>query len=300
MTDSFQFDEAPLPFKEEEKLSSCLSMTLGDDSAAEKPARPSSFDGLYAPLSSLRGLGSRGEELLTKVIGKPMGHPLVIDLLWHLPTGYIDRRLSPSIRDAAPGSTATLLVTPVKHSVPPKGAARAPVRAACEDESGSLDVVFFHGDRHAIRRLLPLHEPRLVSGRVERYGTRLQMAHPDYILAPSDRAKLPAIEPVYPLTLGLTQKLVYRVMREALARLPEVPEWLDASLVEAGGWPSFERALHLLHRPQSPADLALWSKARERLGFDEVFSSQLAIALVRRGYRELAGRSLVETGELSA
>ncbi len=88
-------------------------------------------------------------------------------------------------------------------------------------------------------------------------------------------------------------------MGDALSRLPEFPEWLDSSLVEAEGWPSFSRALHLLHRPQSPGDIALWPKARERLGFDEVFSAQLAIALVRRGYRQLAGRSLVGDGHLA-
>ena len=159
--------------------------------------------------------------------------------------------------------------------------------------------MFFHGDRGAIRRLLPLNEIRIVSGRVERYGSRLQMTHPDYILASSERAKLPAIEPVYPLTLGLTQKFLYRVMGEALAKLPDFPEWLEASLLESESWPSFWRALHILHRPQSAADLALWPKARERLAFDEVFSAQLAISLVRRSYRQLSGRSLAGDGDLA-
>ncbi len=256
-------------------------------------------EGLYAPLQSLAGLGARGEELLTKVLAKPMTPPRVIDLLWHLPAGYLDRKLSPSIAGAAPGGITTLLVTPVKYNAPAKGAARAPLRVVCEDESGTLDIVFFHGSRDGVKRLLPLDEPRLVSGRVEKYGQRLQMAHPDYILAPADAAKLPAIEPIYPLTLGLTQKLLYKVIGSALARLPEFAEWLDSSLVEAEGWPSFSRALHLLHRPQAPGDIALWPKARERLGFDEVFSAQLAIALVRRGYRQLAGRSLVGDGNLA-
>ncbi len=256
-------------------------------------------ESLYAPLQSLKGLGPRCEELLSKLLAKPLTPPRVIDLLWHLPTGYLDRRLVPSVLDAAPGGIATLVVTAVRYNAPPKGAARAPLRVVCADESGSLDIVFFHGDRNAVKRLLPLNEPRLVSGRVEKYGTRLQMAHPDYILAPSERGKLPAIEPVYPLTLGLTQKLIYRAMGDALRRLPEFPEWLDASLVAAENWPSFTRALQLLHRPQTPQDLALWPKARERLGFDEIFSAQLAIALVRRGYRQLAGRSLVGDGQLA-
>ncbi len=256
-------------------------------------------EGLYAPLRSLAGLGARGEELIGKLLAKPMTPPRVIDLSWHLPSGYLDRRISPSIDSATPGGIATLLVTPVKYNAPAKGAHRAPMRVVCEDESGTLDIVFFHGGRDGVKRLLPLNEPRLVSGRVEKYGTRMQMAHPDYILAPADAPKLPTIEPIYPLTLGLTQKLLYKVMGGALARLPAFEEWLDASLVEAEGWPTFTRALNLLHRPQAPGDIALWPKARERLGFDEVFSSQLAIALVRRGYRQLAGRSLVGDGHLA-
>src|SRR5208337_2085449 len=201
--------------------------------------------------------------------------------------------------EATPGAVTTLVVKPVRLNAAPKGAARAPLRVVCEDESASLDVVFFHGDRGAIRHLLPLNEMRIVSGRVERYGSRLQMSHPDYILAPSDRAKLPAIEPVYPLTLGLTQKFLYRVIGDALTKVPDFPEWLEASLVESEGWPSFWSALHILHRPQSAADLALWSKARQRLAFDEVFSAQLAISLVRRSYRQLSGRSLAGEGHLA-
>jgi ATP-dependent DNA helicase RecG len=146
---------------------------------------------------------------------------------------------------------------------------------------------------------LPLNELRIVSGRVERYGSRLQMTHPDYILAPSERAKLPGIEPVYPLTLGLTQKILYRVMGDALAKVPDLPEWQEASLLESESWPSFWQALNILHRPQSAADLVLWPKAKERLAFDEVFSAQLAIALVRRSHRELPGRSLAGDGHLT-
>ncbi len=300
MSDSFQFNEAAFPWNSEQKLSSSVRMAVPKTEFTPQTApQGEDISALCAPLTSLKGLGVRGEELLTKVLAKPLTAPRVADLLWHLPTGYLDRRLSPSIRDAVPGAVATLVVTPVRHNSPPKGAARAPLRVVCEDESASLDVVFFHGDRGAIRRLLPLNEPRIVSGRVERYGSRLQMTHPDYILAPSERGKLPAIEPVYPLTLGLTQKFLYRVMGEALARVPDLPEWLDASLLESESWPPFWRALHILHRPQSAADLPLWPKARERLSFDEVFSAQLAIALVRRGYRQLPGRSLVGDGQLA-
>jgi ATP-dependent DNA helicase RecG len=302
MSDLFQFNESALPWNAEQAISSSVRM-LPPKTAWPSPAPSASQGGdigaLSAPLKSLKGLGGRGEELLTKVMAKPLGSPRVIDLLWHLPAGYLDRRLTPSVGQAAPGAVTTLVVTPVRYNAAPKGAQRAPIRVVCEDESASLDIVFFHGDRGAIRRLLPLNELRIVSGRVERYGSRLQMSHPDYILAPSERGRLPGIEPVYPLTLGLTQKFLYRVIGEALAKLPDLPEWLEAPLLEAEGWPSFWQALQIMHRPRSMADLALWPKARERLAFDEVFSAQLAISLVRRGYRQLAGRSLGGDGHLA-
>jgi ATP-dependent DNA helicase RecG len=300
MIDSFQFNEASSPWNAGERHSSlpCMLPVKTDESSdGASPGFPG--EGLFAPLKSLKGLGARGEELLTKVLAKPLTPARVLDLLWHLPSGYVDRRPCPSVLEAAAGSVATLTVTAVRYSSPPKSAARAPLKVLCEDASAALDIVFFHGDRGAIKRLLPLHEPRLVSGRIERYGSRLQMAHPDYILAPSDRARLPAIEPIYPLTLGLTQKLLHRLIGDALGRMPEFPEWVDAPLAAAEGWPSFARALQIFHRPQSLEDTALWAKARERLGFDEVFSAQLAIALVRRGYRQLAGRSLVGGGHLA-
>ncbi len=274
-------------------------MTLDTPDTPSPREAPAAGEGLNAPLRSLAGLGPRGEELVTKLLAKQMTPPRVLDLLWHLPSGYLDRRVLPSAAHAVPGGVASLVLTPVKYTAPAKGAPRAPMRVVCEDRSGTLDIVFFHGDRNAVKRLLPLNEPRLVSGRVEKYGQRLQIAHPDFILSADDGAKLPAIEPVYPLTLGLTQKFLYKIIGGALARLPDFEEWLDASLVEAEGWPSFTRALNLLHRPQAPGDIALWPKAKERLGFDEVFSSQLAIALVRRGYRQLAGRSLVGDGHLA-
>jgi len=289
--------EAPVPWQSAQKPS-FLERMASPETTVPDPA--SNMGALQAPLTSLKGLGARGQELLTKLLAKPLAPPRVIDLLWHLPTGTLDRRLTPSVSEALPGGIATLVVTPVKHSAPPRKAARAPLRIQCEDESGGVDVVFFHGDRAAIQRLLPVGEPRLISGRVERYGSRLQMTHPDYVLAPDERHRLPAIEPIYPLTLGLTQKFLHRVIGEALRKLPVFPEWHDAALVEAEGWPPFRDALFLLHRPQSHADLALWAKARERLAYDEVSSAQLAIALVRRSHRQLAGRSLVGDGSLAA
>ena len=122
----------------------------------------------------------------------------MIDLLWHLPTGVIDRRAEPTVETAVPGTIATLAVRVVKHKGPPRGNTKAPYKVQTEDETGRLDLVFFRAERSYIERQLPVGEIRYVSGRVERYGETLQMTHPDYIVAPEQRSELPLLEPVYP------------------------------------------------------------------------------------------------------
>ena len=145
---------------------------------------------------------------MRKCVNLPAGitEPRVLDLLWHLPNGVVDRRAEPAIAEAVPGSIATLKVRILKHYPPPRGNNRAPYKVRVEDETGKLDLVFFHAERKFIERQLPVGEERYVSGRVERYGEKLQMSHPDYIVPPEARGDLPMLEPVYPLTAGLVRQ----------------------------------------------------------------------------------------------
>ena len=98
-----------------------------------------------------------------------------------------------------------------------------------------------------------------VSGRVESYNDKLQMAHPDYIVAPEARAELPLLEPVYPLTAGLSGKIVLKATRQALERVPELPEWQDAAWLKSRGWPDVKAALTRLHRPKEAPDVSAGS-----------------------------------------
>src|SRR5262249_32454606 len=165
--------------------------------------------------------------------------PRVIDLLWHLPTGVIDRRAEPTVAAAVPGTIATLAVRVVKHRGPPRGNTKAPYKVTTEDETGRLDLIFFRAESSYIERQLPVGEMRYVSGRVERYGETLQMAHPDYIVAPDQRSELPLLEPVYGLTAGLSGKVLLKAERQALIRVPFLPEWQEPTWLKSRGWPSF-------------------------------------------------------------
>ncbi len=262
--------------------------------------RPSILNPLFAEAGTLEGVGPRYVGLLGKLVGTPAdARPRIIDLLWHLPSGITDRRASPAIADAGQGQLVTLTARVKKHQPPPRNS-RTPYRVICEDDSGDIELIFFHAERSYIERMLPVGEVRILSGRVERYGARLQMPHPDYIVPEAQAGRLPRLEPVYPLSQGLTQKFLHKIFAQVLHRLPETEEWLDKRLVEGRGWPTFGEALRALHTPSSDADVTASSAARARLACDELFAGQLALALLRRRFRVSGGRAISGDGALSA
>ena len=264
--------------------------------------RPPELTPLFASAEVLKGVGPRVIALLKKALHLPPGVvlPRVIDMLWHLPTGVIDRRAEPTVAAALPGTIATLKVRVLKHKAPPRGNNKAPYKVATEDETGRLDLVFFRVERSFVERQLPVGEERYVSGRVERYGETLQMAHPDYIVAPENRGDLPLLEPVYPLTGGLSGKVLLKAERQALERVPPMQEWQDAAWLKQQGWPGFTEALKRLHHPEDAADVSAGSTPLQRLAYDELLANQLALAMVRENFKAQRGRPVKGDGSLRA
>ncbi len=266
--------------------------------------RPTLLNPLFAPARSLKGIGPRIEGLLNKLVApRHQGaHARVLDLLWHLPQSAIDRQLTPRIADARIGELATLEVTVTEHR--PGGGRRGqrggPYRVLVEDETGALELVYFKADAGYLKRLLPEGSRRLISGRLESYDGWLQMPHPDHVV-PADNASaasLPLMEPVYPLTAGLTNTTLRKAIVQAFERLPQLPEWIDAAWRQQKAWPSFAEALTRMHQPESAGDLDVPSPARARLAYDELFANQLALAIIRQRLRRSTGRRLEVTGKL--
>ncbi len=212
--------------------------------------RPPLLDPLFASLKSLPGVGPKVEKLFARLLDRNEAAPRVVDLLLHLPTGTVDRRARPKLRDVEPGSVATLAVTIDRHRAPPPGRSRAPYQIYASDETGDVVLTFFHGRKDHLETLLPVGELRYVSGVTALYDGMLQMVHPDRIVSEAELHKLPAVEPVYPLTEGLSINLVRKVAEAALGKLPALPEWQDDAWRKRNGFPSFADALAALHRPE--------------------------------------------------
>ena len=262
--------------------------------------RPHILTPLFAGLRDLDGIGPRLQSLLKRLLAPHArdDEAKIIDLLLHFPTALVDRRARPKIAQAIPGQLATIEITVGEHKAPPRGQRRIPYRVSCSDDTGSLELVFFHARPDYLQKLLPIGEKRIISGKLEDYGGRLQMPHPDHVVKLSELDEVPLIEPVYPLTAGLSGKVVRKGLAQALERLPDMPEWQNAAWIAKNSWPSISKAFRDVHAPQSETDLLAENPARKRIAYDELLANQLALALVRARLRKVSGRATIGSGKL--
>jgi ATP-dependent DNA helicase RecG len=179
------------------------------------------------------------------------------------------------------------------------GMGRRPYRVICYDGTGFITLIYFNVKSDYLQRLLPVGAERIVSGKVEFYVGIPQIPHPDYVVTLEQAERIKAIEPTYPLTAGLPPRVLQRAIATAVERAPELPEWIDGPLCKQRGWPSWHEAIAAVHAPRDESDLSPLTKARERLAYDEIFASQLAVALVRARRQRRRGRITVGTGALA-
>ena len=269
-----------------------------DPARPDQRMRPNLLNPLFASLTSLAGIGPKQEKLYRRLFGRDDVPPRILDLLFHLPTGTIDRRARPKLRQVEPGAVVTVAVTVDRHRPPSPRRPRAPYLIYASDDTGDVILTYFNAHKDYLEKLLPVGALRYVSGTAAFYDGMLQMVHPDRVVDEAGLARLPLVEPVYPLTEGLGLNQLRKATEAALTRVPELPEWQDPSWVARERYPAFAVALNALHRPGEPADAAPASLAWTRLAYDELLAGQLALALVRAHLRRPAGRATSGTGHL--
>ncbi|MEI6573125.1 MAG: ATP-dependent DNA helicase RecG [Alphaproteobacteria bacterium] len=260
--------------------------------------RPTILNPLFAPIRSLQGIGPKLAPLFDRLLAPQGSEARLIDILLHLPHDAVDRRLSGRLSDSVAGQSGTFEIRVLAHKPSPPGRARVPYRVFVEDETGDMALVFFNAQRARIDSMLPVGSIRFVSGKIELFDGHRQMTHPDRVLDAEAYAKLPPYEPVYGLTAGLYLRILHKAAQAALAKLPEIPEWIDPLLVKREEWPSFAEALKSLHSPKAKDNLAPEAPARLRLAYDELFAGQLALLLMRQQMKKEAGTARSGDGHL--
>jgi ATP-dependent DNA helicase RecG len=263
-------------------------------------SRPESLSPLFRSLHSIKGVGDKLAALLTRYFGAPEGQEAIaLDILMHMPSGVVDRRRQVGIAEAYLNQIVTLRLHIDRHQPPPRGKEHIPHRVFAHDETGDVQLVFFRAQGGWVEKALPTGEERFVSGQIGFFNGEKQITHPDYIVEPDKFATLPLVEPVYPLTQGLSSKALAKLVRQVLDVLPDIPEWIDAATMAQRNWPSFAEAMRMVHTPANPGDAELWAPARMRLAYDEYFAGQLTLQLIRSTMVAARGISRTFTGQVT-
>lgn len=263
--------------------------------------RPSALDPLFAPITSLPGVGPKVAGVMAGLIAPPGADGArVRDLVFHLPSGVVDRRKRVAVAQAPEGEIVSLALRVTRHFFPGGKGGNQPARILTADETGEITLTYFRPNRPWIEKLLPLDAEVLVSGKVERFNGRPSMVHPDFV-APLDEVEhLALVEPVYPMTAGLSPRTLRKAVEAALTSIPLLEEWIEPQARARLRLPAFAEALLQIHNPETPAHAEPTSPAFQRLAYDEFLASQMALALSRQRMRKLRGQSLCGDGALRA
>ena len=253
--------------------------------------RPKILYPLFGPLTSIKGIGPKNESLLEYLCGN-----YIVNLLTHSPASYIDRRNNPKIKDLKEDSIVTLTITVESHA--PSFNKRMPYRINCSDETGLISVVYFNARAIYIKKLFPINSKKVISGKVEAYNDIYQMAHPKYVVNLNELENIKQIECVYPLTAGITSRILRKSIDSALTTCVDLPEWIPEDIINKNGWLSWKKSLINLHKPKEIYTNIIDNKYLNRLAFDELFSHQLKLRLVRNKLTLIKGNSLKPTNKL--
>ncbi len=245
--------------------------------------RPEILNPLFGETQSLKGVG--------KALAKPLEKLRLIrvkDLLYHKPSYWMRRKRVQELDEADVGLTIIAELTPADYR---SGGPRSPFRVQATDAQGNfISLTFFGRNTGWPKKLLPLGESKIISGKLERYGDELQMLHPD-VLELAEEKDIALVEPIYPLADGLGNKRMGQLVTQAVGLAPELPEWIESSLLESKKWNDWRKDIVSLHSHED-ADQS------DRLAYDEIFANQLAFMLVRASNRRKQGVSIQGDGHL--
>lgn len=253
--------------------------------------RPPILFPIFADIRTLPGVGPKLAQLLQKVAGGNVAR-----LLWLLPTSIIDRRNTPKIRNIFHGDVVTVVARVDAHVPPPLP--RRPYKVRCMDETGLLELVFFHANQKYLESTLPIGKKVVISGKAEIFNKTPQINHPGYIDREENLAKIAIVEPIYPLTAGLSHKLIRKIIGAALEKIPELPEWIDGDFAAQNKFQDWKKSITAVHNPTTEYELSPMHPNRRRLAYDELLSNQLALALVRRKQHQMIGKKISGDGSL--
>ena len=242
-----------------------------------KITRPSILFPLFSDVTSIPGIGPKIAANLSKKIGNN-----IIDLLFHLPHSVIKRLDTLELNNCPSHSIITKKIKINKH-LPGYYNTAKPYKILGVCENIDIEIIFFNFRNDYLKSKFPISSEVIVSGIINWYNGKPQITHPDYIVKPENINEIPKFETKYPLSNGLSNKILRKSIHYALEKIPNsLSEWLPSNIVEKNKWFTFKESLKYIHSPKNIYELNLMATCKERLGFDELLANQIGLSLYKK------------------
>jgi len=233
-------------------------------------------DFIIQNISILNGVGNKTRKLLKK-----KGIEKISDLLWNFPQGYTDRTNLQNLDKLEIGKITTIKVKSLKYNFPRiRG---LPSKVICGDEKGKIDIVFFNSREGYIRKILPINNYVIISGKINFYKKRYQITNPDYIVPIEKEDYVKKIIPKYSLTEGITEKIYRKLIDQVLSKITNLDEWHEERILNKIGNVSWSKSIFKIHEKKG-SDIN--SPYYRRLAYDEILSNLLVLSHVRKRIRK--------------
>ena len=228
---------------------------------------------IFQNVNKLKGVGHQlSKYLKKKKIEK------IKDILLNLPYSETDRSKISNLNELEIGKIQTIKVIVKKLNFP--RIRNLPNRITCEDETGKIDIVYFNSREGYLRKIFPLQQWIIVSGKINYFRNKYQMTNPDYVTTLEKKEYVVKNVPKYNLTKGINEKKYRKITEQVTLNLPIINDWLDDSFLKKNNLLNWNDSIKKLHNSQDSKNFK--SKSFRRIVFDEICANFLTLSKNRK------------------
>ncbi len=230
-------------------------------------------DFIFNDVNNLKGVGPQlSKYLKKKKIEK------IKDIILNLPYSETDRTKLYKLNELEIGKIQTLKLIVKKLSFP--RIRNLPNKIHCEDETGKIDIVYFNSREGYLRKLFPINEWIIVSGKINYFNKKYQITNPDYVTTLDNQEYVVKNIPKYNLTKGINEKKYRTISDQVINNIPTIADWLDDSFIKKNNLLNWNECIKKLHDSKDSKDNL--SKSYRRLVFDELCANFFTLSENRR------------------
>ena len=230
-------------------------------------------DFIFKDVNKLKGVGPQLSKYLKKrKIEK------IKDILLNLPYSETDRSKLYKLNELEIGKIQSIKIKVKKLNFP--RIRNLPSKIICEDDTGLIDIVYFNSREGYLRKLFPINKWLIVSGKVNYFNKRYQIANPDYVTTLANKDFVVQNIPKYNLTKGINEKKYRSISDQIIKNIPEIEDWLDKDYIKKNNLLGWNDSIEQLHNSKESKNSK--SKSYRRLVFDEICANFLTLSENRK------------------